>query len=273
MTTVTLPDPDAEATPTQPLKVDQGEDREKDSADESDESCEEKTSGFQWWHLAGVIGLLAAAGLAFWLLPVTDWLRAAIEWVDSLGWVAYVAFIGLYIPATILGAPATPLNIGSGLIFGVVKGAAVSTIGAVGGGVISFLLARYLLGDWVQKKIECYPTCDELLERCEKEPWKFLLMLRAHPLLPSALKNYSLGTTEVKLWIFAVATLVACMPTRIVYAYLGSAGHVGLSGGDGDEGMSATDWWLYGAGFAVAVLLTVGLTWFVKRKLAKVNGE
>ena len=254
-------------------------------ADERDEgeSCEgslgksagKEAGGFKWWHWAIAAGVVVAAGLAFWLLPVTDWLAMAIKWVNGLGWIGPAVFVAIYIPATILGAPATPLNIGAGLLFGVLWGAVASTVGATIGGVLSFLLARYFLQDWVQKKVDCYPTCDALLDRVEKEPWKFLLMLRAHPLLPAALKNYCLGTTEIRVWVFAVATFIACTPTRIVYAYLGSAGHMGLVGGDGDgkKGLDFDDWLTYGIGFGVSLVLTVALTWFVKRKLDAVKDD
>ncbi len=245
----------------------------------SDETCIEQQEakagrGFKWWHAAVLVTIIGAAAAAFYLLPVADWLRAAIGWIDDLGWIGPSVFVGIYALATILGAPSTPLNIGAGLVFGVIWGAVTATIGATIGATLSFLLARTMLRDWVQRKLDAYPTCDKVLSHCEKEPWKFIMMLRAHPLLPGPLKNYSLGTTNVKLWIFTAATLLACMPTRIMYAYLGSAGHMTLkSGNEGDEGISTGDWITYGLGFAVAITLTAGLTWFVKRKLNKIEEQ
>ena len=213
--------------------------------------------------------------MAFWLLPVSSWLASAIRWVDGLGWIGPVVFIAIYVPLNVLGAPVTPFNIGAGLIFSVLWGALYTTVAATIASAIAFLLARYMLQDWVRGKLDAYPTCDALMERCEKEPWKFVTMLRLHPLLPSALKNYALGTTKIPLWKFVVASFVACTPTRVLYAYLGNAGHMTLVGGSGEgkKGISAADWWTYGIGLTVAVVLTVGLTWFVKRKLDKVKEE
>jgi uncharacterized membrane protein YdjX (TVP38/TMEM64 family) len=239
----------------------------------ADEQCDGK-KGFRWWHWAIGAALIVGIGLAIWLLPVGDWLRTAVRWIDDLGWIGPTVFVLIYGVGVMLGAPATPLNIGAGLLFGVLWGATVSTAGALFGGVMSFLLARHVIGDWVQGKIEAYPTCDDLLERCEREPWKFLLMIRAHPLLPSSLKNYALGTTSIKLWIFAVCTIVASVPTRLVYAYLGAAGYMTLGGSPGDdEGVTTAEWWLYGVGFAVSIALTAGLTWFVRRKLKQIEQE
>lgn len=233
---------------------------------------ETKRRGFHWWHLGVVVALLLAGAAAFYFLPVAEWLATAIRWIDGLGWIGPAVFVTVYVVAVVIGAPVTPLNIGAGLVFGVLWGVIVATTGAVAGGVISFLLARHVLRDWVQGKLDCHPQCDLLLERCEKEPWKFLLMLRAHPVLPSVLKNYCLGTTNVRLWVFAVATFTASLPTRLAYAYLGSAGHLSLVGGDADgQGISTIEWWLYGLGFGLTVVLTIGLTWFIRRKIAAVT--
>ncbi len=243
------------------------------STDRSDNDGNGEKQGFQWWHWAIGGAIVVAAALAIWLLPVTDWLRVSIAWIDGLGWIGPVAFVGIYILVVCLGGPSTPLNIGAGLAFGVLWGALWAIVATSLGAIVSFLLARHLLGDWVQKKMECYPTCDAVLDQCEKEPWKLLLMVRLHPMLPTALTNYCIGTTTVKLWVFTACTFLASIPTRLVYAYLGSAGHMTLTHGGEEEGISATDWWMYGTGFALALVLSVGLTWFVRRKLKKVEEE
>lgn len=255
-----------EAAVTPPPAADTPDDEKDDAPARPDADCE--SGGFKWWH-AGVAVLLVgvAAGL-FYLLPVAVWLKVAIEWIDGLGWIGPAVFVGLYAVAVMLGTPSTPLNIGAGLLFGVFVGTLAAAAGAVLGGVAAFFLARYFLGDWVQAKLECYPQSERVLEACEREPWKFLILLRAHPVLPSALKNYGLGTTEVRWWIFAICTLLAGLPIRITYAFLGSAGYLSLTGG---KGVSTAEWVLYGVGFVAAVVLTVGLTWFAWRQLKEVE--
>ena len=232
-----------------------------------------KRRGFRWWHWTLIAAVVVGGGLAIWLLPVGDWLAASVRWIDSLGWIGPVAYVAIYVLVVCLGGPSTPLNIGAGLAFGLLWGAFWAIVATTIACVIAFLLARYLLGEWVQKKIDCYPTCDAVMERCEKEPWKLLLMVRLHPMLPTALTNYCVGTTEIKLWVFATCTFLASIPTRAVYAYLGTAGHMTLTHGGEEEGLTAADWWMYGVGFGLAILLTGGLTWYVRRKLKQVEKD
>ena len=226
--------------------------------------------GFKWWHAAVALSLIVGVALAIWLLPVKDWLIASLKWIDGLGWIGPLVFTAIYVPAVLLGLPSTPLNIGSGLMFGALIGTLATTAGAVLGGIIGFLLARYLLGDWVQKKIDCYPKCSKAIDACEHSPWTFLTLLRMHPLIPSSLKNYCLGTTQVPVIPFLVTTLLASLPIRAVYAYLGSAGHMTLKS---DNETSTTEWILYGVGLGVAILMTIGLTWFARKKIKELDAN
>ncbi len=55
----------------------------------------------------------------------SDWnpqtiLRNALLWIDSLGTVGAIAFIALYIIATVAFLPGSILTLGAGVVFGVV---------------------------------------------------------------------------------------------------------------------------------------------------------
>lgn len=80
-------------------------------------------------------------------------LRDALQWIDSLGTVGAIAFIALYIIATVAFFPGSILTLGSGVIFGVVWGSLYVFIGATLGATAAFLVGRYLARDWVAGKI------------------------------------------------------------------------------------------------------------------------
>ena len=57
-------------------------------------------------------------------------LRNALQWVDDLGAIAPIAFILIYIIATVAFLPGSVLTLGSGVLFGVVQGSLYVFVGA-----------------------------------------------------------------------------------------------------------------------------------------------
>lgn len=80
-------------------------------------------------------------------------LRDALQWIDRLGTVGAIAFIALYITATVAFFPGSILTLGAGVIFGAVWGSLYVFIGATLGATAAFLVGRYLARNWVAGKI------------------------------------------------------------------------------------------------------------------------
>ena len=71
-------------------------------------------------------------------------LRNALQWVDDLGAIAPIAFILIYIIATVAFLPGSVLTLGAGVLFGVIQGSIYVFIGATIGATLAFLVGRYL---------------------------------------------------------------------------------------------------------------------------------
>ena len=71
-------------------------------------------------------------------------LRNALIWVDSLEAVGAIAFIILYIVATVAFLPGSILTLWAGVVFGVFFGSLYVFIGATLGAIAAFLVGRYL---------------------------------------------------------------------------------------------------------------------------------
>ena len=67
-------------------------------------------------------------------------LRNALIWVDSLGSLGAIAFIVLYILATVAFLPGSILTLGAGVVFGVFFGSLYVFIGATLGAIAAFLV-------------------------------------------------------------------------------------------------------------------------------------
>ena len=217
--------------------------------------------GFPWkWVVLAVI--LAAITVAWILLPVDEWIKQLKGWVDGLGPWGYLIFGLIYIAATIVLAPASPLTIAAGLIFGG-WGIPLVVISASIGACLAFLIARHLARDRVKKAIDSRPKFQAVSDVGE-DGWKIVGLMRLSPAVPFNLQNYFFGVTEVKFWHYALATFFGIMPGSALYVYLG------VIGGQAGGGSSSTlKWVLLGAGLVATIIVTVLVSKKASEKLKK----
>ena len=132
-----------------------------------------------------------------------------------------LGFIAVYIVVVALSLPgATILTLCAGAIFGAVSGTLVVNVGATIGATLAFLVARFLLRDWVEKRFG--EKLQPLNEGFSKNAINYILFLRLVPLFPFFLVNLLSGLTKVKLPIYFIGTMVGILPGSFVYANAGS---------------------------------------------------
>ncbi|MFQ5443839.1 MAG: TVP38/TMEM64 family protein [Nitrospinales bacterium] len=136
-------------------------------------------------------------------------------------WGMILAFIGIYIVTVALSLPgATILTLTGGAIFGSVTGTLVVNVGATVGATLAFLVARYLLRDWVEKKFG--EKLKPINEGFSKNAINYLLFLRLVPLFPFFLINLVSGLTPISLRVYFFGTMFGIMPGSFVYANAGA---------------------------------------------------
>jgi uncharacterized membrane protein YdjX (TVP38/TMEM64 family)/rhodanese-related sulfurtransferase len=151
--------------------------------------------------------------------------------IGNLGAWAPLAYMGLYIVATVLFLPGSLLGLAGGALFGPVWGAAYTLIAATIGATLAFLAARYIAGDWAAAKAG--GRLKQLVEGVEAEGWRFVAFVRLVPLFPFNLLNYALGLTRIRLVDYVLASLLCMAPGTIAYTYLGYAGREAVAGAGG----------------------------------------
>lgn len=147
-----------------------------------------------------------------------DQLRA---FYDANAVTMVAAFIGVYIVTVALSLPgATILTLCAGAIFGSVTGTLVVNVGATIGAMLAFLVARFLLRDWVEKKFgaKLKPFNDGF----SKNAINYILFLRLVPLFPFFLVNLVSGLTKIRLPVYFFGTMFGILPGTFVYANAGS---------------------------------------------------
>ena len=194
--------------------------------------------------------------------------RDTLVWISGLGSVAPLIFIAIYILACVLLLPGAILTLGAGVVFGVVKGSIVVSIGSTLGATCAFLVGRYLARGWVSGKIsgnEKFKVVDEAVAR---EGWKIVLLTRLSPVFPFNLLNYAFGLTKVSLKQYFLASWIGMIPGTIMYVYIGSLAGDLASLGTGGRTRTTGEWILYGIGLLATVAVTIFVTRIAKKALA-----
>ncbi len=202
-------------------------------------------------------------------------LRNALQWVDNLGAItllgidfaiAPVAFMLIYIVATVAFLPGSVLTLGAGVVFGILQGAIYVLIGATVGATLAFLIGRYLAREWISTKIAGNQKFRAIDQAVGKEGFKIVLLTRLSPIFPFNLLNYGLGVTGVSLKDYVLAS-IGMIPGTIMYVYIGSlAGSIATIGGETNANPIA-QWTIRIIGFMATVAVTLYVTKIARKAL------
>lgn len=149
------------------------------------------------------------------------------DFIKNLGILAPIIFILFYTIGPIFFFPVTPLSITSGLLFGPLWGSIFSLTGGAIGSCISFLISRYLLKEWIDKKTPARIALVQ--EKLNKQGWKFIVLARITPILPFNVQNYIFGVTNISFRTFAWASTLGFIPGAFLYTCLGYAGRITIN--------------------------------------------
>ena len=190
-----------------------------------------------------------------------------MQWIDSLGSVGAIAFIALYIIATVAFLPGSIVTLGAGVIFGVVWGSLYVFIGATLGATAAFLVGRYLARSWVAQKIEGNKKFAAIDRAVGREGLKIVLLTRLSPIFPFNLLNYAFGITGVSLKDYFIGS-VGMIPGTIMYVYIGSlAGSLARIGSETQPTNTTVQWAIRIIGFIATVAVTIYVTRIAKKAL------
>lgn len=127
----------------------------------------------------------------------------------------------LYVAITAVSLPgATIMTLVGGAIFGLVTGTIIISFASTIGATLAFLIARYVLGESVNKKFG--GKLRAINEGIRRDGAFYLFALRLVPAFPFFLINLLMGLTPIKTWTFYWVSQVGMFAGTIVYVYAGT---------------------------------------------------
>lgn len=195
-------------------------------------------------------------------------LRSALQWIESLGVGGGIAFIAIYIAATVAFLPGSILTLGAGVVFGVLLGAVYVFVGATLGAIAAFLVGRYLARGWISQKIKGNQRFEAIDNAVASEGFKIVLLTRLSPVFPFNLLNYAFGITGVSLKDYALGS-IGMIPGTVMYVYIGSlAGDLARIGIDPQPTNPTIQWAIRIIGLIATVAVTIYVTRLARKALA-----
>ena len=219
-----------------------------------------------------LIIILAGLIVVFKTFPVKEWLvgeNGLITWIEQQGTLGYLIFIGVYILLTVLAGPAWLLTIAAGLVYGLIGGTVLVSIGSILGATAAFLIGRYLARDAIARKVEQNVKFKSIDDAVGERGFFIVLLTRLSPIFPFTLLNYAYGLTKVNLTKYFFASWIGMLPGTVMYVYIGSLGNAVTEGADTGKLI------LKIAGFAATVAVTIYITKVARKALSNtcVDGE
>jgi pyruvate/2-oxoglutarate dehydrogenase complex dihydrolipoamide dehydrogenase (E3) component/uncharacterized membrane protein YdjX (TVP38/TMEM64 family) len=178
-----------------------------------------------------VVGVLLALGAIAWLVfdpgrfLTLDRLHEDQQWLiqqrnanpvlfGALFFAVYVLVTGASLPGAAI------MTLAAGALFGLLWGVALVSFASAVGATIAFVLARYVLRDFVRRHFEKQSSAVDA--GMQKDGAFYLLALRLVPIFPFFLVNLAMGLTAIRVTTFYWVSQLGMLPGTIVYVNAGT---------------------------------------------------
>ena len=126
----------------------------------------------------------------------------------------------IYVLATALALPAaTVITLAGGALFGLAVGTVVVSFASSIGAAMAFLVARYLLRDWIQRRFK--DKLRRINQGIEEDGAFYLFTLRLIPVFPFFVINTVIALTPMRLFTYYWVSQVGMFPATVVYVNAG----------------------------------------------------
>lgn len=135
---------------------------------------------------------------------------------------SYLVYVALFITATLCLIPGSLLVIAGGVLFGPLTGSLLSFAAATVASSLSFLIARWLGRDLLQRYVGHTAVFQAIERGIARSGSDFLILTRLVPLFPYNIQNYAYGLTAIPFWPFTLISAVATLPGLVIYSVMAS---------------------------------------------------
>ncbi len=141
-------------------------------------------------------------------------------WINSFGpWAVVISIIVMIIQTIATPIPLFLVAGANGFIFGAAWGVIITMLGALLGSTLAFYLARIIARDYVSRHLHRF--IPQMGMMGNTSGFKFILLARLIPILPSSVVSYAAGLSKISFTGFFIASVFGKLPEIVIYTFLG----------------------------------------------------
>lgn len=197
--------------------------------------------------------------------PVIEAIQAFQGWTEQAGVFGAIVYAVVYAIAAVSFLPGWIFTVGAGVVYGVLIGSIVVSVGSTLGATVAFFLARTFFRDAIARRVEGNKSFRAIDEAIGVSGWKIVFLIRLSPIFPFNLLNYALGLTKIPVTQYVLASWIGMLPGTVMYVYLGAIGHA-LTG---QESRTIGQQILFVVGLFATILVAVLVGRIAKKALKK----
>jgi len=243
------------------------------------EAADQRSGGGSaaWCVRLRVLALAAAvlgALYACYALPVVQYLVQSSDWLKARGVVGGVLLALFFWVVVVLCLPLDcACRVLAGYTFGFVPGCLIATAGMVGGCTLTFLAARAMGREWVQRRLSKGGRFLLALDRAiAKEGFKMLLMVMSS-MVPVSFWSYGFGVLSVSLRDFVASSVLASLLYTLPICYVGSTARDLAAAMSGEGHVGRVQEVVLVVGLVMLLVSILGIGAYVKRALSEMEEE
>ena len=146
-------------------------------------------------------------------------------------------------------------------------------VGASIGACLAFLVARYLVRDTIEQRLQRHSSFGAIDHAIGQEGRKIVFLLRLSPVFPFNLLNYALGLTSIRFADYSIACL-GMIPGTFLYTYYGKiAGDVAQLASGAASGRGTEYYVVMLLGLGATILVTTIVTRTARQALRETTGK
>ncbi len=173
------------------------------------------------------------------------------EWGSLTGPLAFALMFSVL--ATLM-VPSSFMKLVAGALFGFSGGLLAGWLGAMGGAILPFLIARHTMSERVQNWASKHPRINALDRVAGERGILVTALIRLSLVIPYNLINWAMGPSKIKTRDWIIGNTATVVPT-IMYAWWGSKLGDALAIGQDASPPKDALWW---SSMILSIILTVG---------------